>query len=379
MILWLSLITQPYTPAQIPTPSPIPSPSKDLAAPQPAVNPSPQVAPSPDSSVRPSPQLTPSASPLPTSSPSASPQPTVSPSPQLTPSPSPSVSPQPTISPSPQPTPSSSPSNPLPTVSPSPKSTVSPSPKPQASPKGKASPKVPPKSKIIKPESETQFGHFAYKEAKSNELTPIGGDGLIKLRKAAAKSYLAMATAARAQGITLFPISGFRSIVEQKYVFFAIRDQRGQKSQERARVSAPPGYSEHHTGYAIDIGDAKLPEHNLSPSFAETPAFKWLRRKAAKYNFELSFPENNTQGINYEPWHWRFVGDVNSLSTFARARTAAAQKKMKSPAGKPSPGISPTPSSKPSPSPTPKSRPSPTLNITGSPNPKVAPTVNPSK
>jgi zinc D-Ala-D-Ala carboxypeptidase len=188
-----------------------------------------------------------------------------------------------------------------------------------------------------------------------------------------------MAAAARAQGITLFPISGFRSIVEQKYVFFAIRDQRGQKSQERARVSAPPGYSEHHTGYAIDIGDAKLPEHNLSPSFAETPAFKWLRRKAIKYNFELSFPENNTQGINYEPWHWRFVGDVNSLSTFAKARTAAAQKKMKSPAGKPSSNVTPTPSSKPSPSPTPKSNPSPKPTVTGSPSPRSVPTVSPLK
>ena len=89
---------------------------------------------------------------------------------------------------------------------------------------------------------------------------------------------------------------------------------------QRAAVSAPPGYSEHHTGYAIDIGDADVPATNLSPDFENTAAFKWLRENAAYFSFELSFPRDNPQNIMYEPWHWRFVGDRHSLETFYKAR-----------------------------------------------------------
>jgi len=41
-----------------------------------------------------------------------------------------------------------------------------------------------------------------------------------------------------------------------------------------------------------------------------------LEENAARYNFELSFPEENVQGISYEPWHWRYVGNQESLEIF---------------------------------------------------------------
>jgi D-alanyl-D-alanine carboxypeptidase len=66
----------------------------------------------------------------------------------------------------------------------------------------------------------------------------------------------------------------------------------------------------------VDIGDAQTPATNLNPNFENTAAFKWLEQNAAYYSFELSFPRNNPQGVSYEPWHWRFVGDRNSLETF---------------------------------------------------------------
>lgn len=81
-----------------------------------------------------------------------------------------------------------------------------------------------------------------------------------------------------------------------------------------------PGYSEHHTGYAIDIGDGARPDTHLSEAFEDTPAFRWLEKNAARFSFELSFPRHNPQGVSYEPWHWRFVGDRHSLQTFYRAR-----------------------------------------------------------
>ncbi len=91
-----------------------------------------------------------------------------------------------------------------------------------------------------------------------------------------------------------------------------------QTAEERAFTSAPPGASEHHTGYAVDIGTS---EHmGLNEDFDHTEAANWLRVNAARYHFELSFPRNNKYGIAFEPWHYRFVGDAHSLQTFASSR-----------------------------------------------------------
>jgi D-alanyl-D-alanine carboxypeptidase len=180
-----------------------------------------------------------------------------------------------------------------------------------------------PKDKPViakEPESPPDlFGHHAYREAPPNQLRTVGraGDGYeIRLREAAAKSYLSMDAAAKADGVDLVVISGFRTIAEQQELFFEISKQRNQTPAQRAKVSAPPGHSEHHTGYALDIGDSNVPSANLSTSFEKTAAFQWLQNNAAKYGFEMSFPPNNPQGVMYEPWHWRFVGDDDSLATF---------------------------------------------------------------
>ena len=163
------------------------------------------------------------------------------------------------------------------------------------------------------------FGHHAFSEASANKLRTIGraGDGYeIKLHDAAAKSFLRMEADAKADGVDFVVISGFRTIAEQQELFFEISKQRNQTPAQRAKVSAPPGHSEHHTGYALDIGDGAMPSANLSTSFEKTAAFQWLQNNAAKYGFEMSFPPNNPQGVMYEPWHWRFVGDDDSLATF---------------------------------------------------------------
>jgi D-alanyl-D-alanine carboxypeptidase len=63
-----------------------------------------------------------------------------------------------------------------------------------------------------------------------------------------------------------------------------------------------------------------VPAANVSPDFEHTAAFKWLEANAARYSFEISFPKGNAQGVSYESWHWRFIGDINSLETFYKAR-----------------------------------------------------------
>jgi zinc D-Ala-D-Ala carboxypeptidase len=164
------------------------------------------------------------------------------------------------------------------------------------------------------------LGHLPYSEAPFDTLEAITADGTIKLRQPAAEQFIAMINAAKADGITLVALSGFRSEQDQEVVFFNGKAEQGEKVPERAEVSAPPGYSEHHTGYAVDVADALKPETNLEQSFDSTPAFQWLNANAARFNFELSFPQDNPQGVSYEPWHWRFVGDRTSLETFYKAR-----------------------------------------------------------
>jgi zinc D-Ala-D-Ala carboxypeptidase len=164
------------------------------------------------------------------------------------------------------------------------------------------------------------LGHYPYTEAPEAELEPINGDGGIRLRKSAAQAYQAMVAEAQTAGVNLTPLSAFRSVKEQETVFFGVKQERSQTTTQRADVSAPPGHSEHHTGYAIDMGDGNVPATHLSPEFENTEGFKWLQANAPKYNFELSFPKDNKQGVTYEPWHWRYVGDRESLETFFKAK-----------------------------------------------------------
>jgi D-alanyl-D-alanine carboxypeptidase len=164
------------------------------------------------------------------------------------------------------------------------------------------------------------LGHFEYAQAPESELTPITGDGKIRMRKSAAVKFQDMVAAARSAEVNLVPISGFRSIEEQKQLFFGVGAQRNQTPAERAALSAPPGHSEHHTGYAVDIGDGEVPATNLQANFDNTKAYQWLQANAARFSFELSFPKDNLQGVSYEPWHWRFVGDTDSLETFYKAK-----------------------------------------------------------
>jgi zinc D-Ala-D-Ala carboxypeptidase len=164
------------------------------------------------------------------------------------------------------------------------------------------------------------LGHLPYKQASESELVAITSDGSIRLQAAAAEKFRQMEADARAQGVNLSVISGYRSVEAQDTLFFDVKEQRVEGASKRAEVSAPPGYSEHHTGYALDLGDANVPATNLNPQFEKTAAFQWLEKNAAKYSFELSFPRDNPQEISYEPWHWRFVGDRKSLETFYKAR-----------------------------------------------------------
>jgi D-alanyl-D-alanine carboxypeptidase len=121
------------------------------------------------------------------------------------------------------------------------------------------------------------------------------------LEPAAAKQWGAMREAAMADGVELLLVSAFRSVDYQR----AIVDRKlsqGVSVDEILRVNAAPGYSDHHTGRAVDIATRGCPP--LTEAFETTDAFRWLTNHAVRFEFEMTFPRDNPHGIAYEPWHW---------------------------------------------------------------------------
>ncbi|MBE9069990.1 M15 family metallopeptidase, partial [Leptolyngbya cf. ectocarpi LEGE 11479] len=160
------------------------------------------------------------------------------------------------------------------------------------------------------------LGHRPYDVADANSLVAISTNPMVRLHPEVAQKVETMMIQARSAGASLDVISGFRSLEDQQYLFFDLKAERGETAQTRAEVSAPPGYSEHHTGYAVDFIDTAQPATELNASFENTNAFRWLEENAAYYGFELSFPKDNEQNVTYEPWHWRYVGNQESLELF---------------------------------------------------------------
>ncbi len=158
--------------------------------------------------------------------------------------------------------------------------------------------------------------HLPYPVGYETAMTKVGG---VLLKPAAAEAFEKMVQAARQDGVLIVLRSGYRSDAHQSHLFYGGAAARGISLAARARTSAPPGFSEHHTGYAVDLDDGRTPRP-LSQSFERTQAGRWLMENAHRFCFELSFPRDNAQGIAYEPWHWRFIGTADAVRTFALAR-----------------------------------------------------------
>lgn len=124
---------------------------------------------------------------------------------------------------------------------------------------------------------------------------------ILRLTPAAARAWRSMQAAAARDGVTLLPLSAYRSVTRQAGI---IRRKlaAGESIERILRTVAVPGCSEHHTGRALDLGSPQA--MRLDAKFGRTREFRWLRRHAGKYGFILSYPRNNPQGIIYEPWHW---------------------------------------------------------------------------
>lgn len=134
------------------------------------------------------------------------------------------------------------------------------------------------------------------------DLVAVGSQ---KMRKAAASAFLKMAADAKTAGLTITPLSGYRSYETQVSVYNNEVKNYGQAVADTE--SAKPGTSEHQTGLALDVGGGGCGIENC---FGNTAEGKWVAANAYKYGFIIRYPAGKQAitGYRYEPWHIRYIG-----------------------------------------------------------------------
>ncbi|HWK22626.1 MAG TPA: M15 family metallopeptidase [Ureibacillus sp.] len=126
--------------------------------------------------------------------------------------------------------------------------------------------------------------------------------------KEARNAFEQMAADAKAAGFELVAFSTYRSYEYQDTLYNNYVSRDGQENADR--YSARPGYSEHQTGFAFDIGEVGKEDLWLTEEFGESEAGKWLVENAVNYGFILRYPKGKEAitGYMYESWHFRYLG-----------------------------------------------------------------------
>lgn len=135
----------------------------------------------------------------------------------------------------------------------------------------------------------------------------------IKVEKKAYKQYKKLAKELKDEGIIIKLDSTYRSVKAQKELWDEWSADPEKGPEYVKKYVAVPGYSEHHTGLAIDIcleKDGQLIYDNDEMK-AEREIFEKIHSKLAKYGFILRYPEGKkySTGYDYEPWHFRYIND----------------------------------------------------------------------
>ena len=126
------------------------------------------------------------------------------------------------------------------------------------------------------------------------------------MRSEAADALEALFEEAKAAGVPLSTVSGYRSYSKQSTIYHRKVDSIGQK--EADRISARPGTSEHQLGLAMDV--SKKGSSQLNKAFGKTEQGQWLYENAHRFGFIIRYLEGyeDITGYDYEPWHIRYVG-----------------------------------------------------------------------
>jgi zinc D-Ala-D-Ala carboxypeptidase len=143
---------------------------------------------------------------------------------------------------------------------------------------------------------------------EAQELEDVEPNILGRMQRLApptARAWREMKAAALVDGIELLLVSGFRSV---RYQADLIRNKlaAGHDIESILKVNAAPGFSEHHTGRAVDI--ATPGSRPLTADFESSAAFAWLGKHAGRHGFAMPYGRKNLYGFSYEPWHWSQLG-----------------------------------------------------------------------
>lgn len=150
----------------------------------------------------------------------------------------------------------------------------------------------------------------------------VGVSGTV-MASAAADALSAMIAAAALDGVPVVAVSGYRSFGAQARLYSGYTNNFGQIHTDA--LSARPGFSEHQTGLAVDIGN---PDGScaLQRCFAATPAGAWAAAHAARFGFIIRYPDGTAAitGYDYEPWHLRYVGQEAAAEMVTHGLTLEA-------------------------------------------------------
>ena len=141
--------------------------------------------------------------------------------------------------------------------------------------------------------------HAEATELEDVEVNVVGA--MQRLAPETAAAWRRMKQTAALAGVPLLLVSGFRSVRHQADL---IRRKlaAGVAIEAILTVNAAPGFSEHHTGRAVDI--ATPGTRPLTAEFESSAAFAWLEAHAGEFGFEMPYARNNRYGFEHEPWHW---------------------------------------------------------------------------
>lgn len=149
---------------------------------------------------------------------------------------------------------------------------------------------------------QTGIVHYAFDEPSASEL--VTGPNGKKIHRDMERPLREMIAAAKREGVTLEVGSGFRSKDYQKGIIER-KIKAGQSAKAIYHVSSAPGYSEHHTGFAVDFTP-------ISHAFAKSKGYRWLvtQGNAQKFGFYQTFTASysDASGISEESWHFKYLG-----------------------------------------------------------------------
>lgn len=147
--------------------------------------------------------------------------------------------------------------------------------------------------------NKVQAPELAYEDFKQIPRKFCKDGGKIYVTIEAQENLVKMLTKAEEDGILIQVESGYRSAYYQKKIFTRMLSE-GREFDDIVRYVAPPGYSNHMLGTAVDFSPSNW-------QFAETEQYQWLQKNGKLFGFEETYSKTNRMKIPWESWHWQFI------------------------------------------------------------------------